>query len=391
MMEKTGSTIKICYISTIYTTLNTFVLKSAEYIHEHTDWDISFICNEEPGWAESLPEYIHYVPVHMNRGISFSPATEKELYAVLKKENYDLVQFSTPNASLYAAIAAKRARVPVRLYCQWGIPYDGLTGWKRYLFKIEEKFVCSRATTIEPDSLSNLQFALSEGLYPKEKGHVVWNGSACGVDLKKFDISRREEYRQIIRNELSIPEDAFVFGFVGRINKDKGINELFGAFRKIQEITGNLYLVAVGRDERDNHIDKELNQWVNENPKIIFTGLSDKVEQYLSAMDCFVLPSYREGFGLSVAEAEAMGLPVIVTDIPGPTDAMAKGKTGVAVPKKDTEALYGAMLKLYWDGNRRAEYGSAGPGFVRDHFEQQELFKRILEDRKELLGSVTKH
>ena len=391
MMEKEGSTIKICYISTIHTTLNTFVLKSAEYIHEHTDWDISFICNDEPEWAAGLPEYIHYIPVHMNRGRSFSPATEKELFEVLKKENFDLVQFSTPNASLYTAIAAKRAHVPVRLYCQWGIPYDGLTGWKRSFFKQLEKFVCSRATTIEPDSLSNLQFALSEGLYPKKKGHVVWNGSACGVDLKKFDISRREEYRQITRNELSIPEDAFVFGFVGRVNKDKGINELFGAFRKIEEITGKLYLVVVGRDERENHIDKDLNQWVNENPKIIFTGLSDKVEQYLSAMDCYVLPSYREGFGLSVAEAEAMGLPVIVTDIPGPTDAMTKGKTGVAVPKKDTEALYGAMLKLYWDGNRRAEYGSAGPAFIRDHFEQQELFRRILEDRKELLGSVTKH
>ena len=390
-MEKTGSTIKICYIATIHRTLNTFVLKSAEYIHENTDWDISFLCDEDPVLAADLPEYIHYYPVPINRGLSFSPKIERQIYALLKRERFDLVQFCTPNASLYTAIAAKRAHVPVRLYCQWGIPYASLTGWKRAFFKLVEKFVCSRATTVEPDSLSNLQFALSEGLYPKKKGHVVWNGSACGVDLKKFDISRRKEFRQIIRNELGIPEDAFVFGFVGRINKDKGINELFGAFQKMQDITGNLYLVVVGQDEREDHIDKDLNQWANENPTIFFTGRSEKVEQYLSAMDCFVLPSYREGFGLSVAEAEAMGIPVIVTDIPGPTDAMAEGKTGITIPKKNTEALYGAMLKLYWDGNRRADYGSTGPVFIRDHFEQQELFRRILEDRKELLCSVTKH
>ena len=390
-MEKTGSTIKICFVSTVHGTLNTFVLKTVEYLHENTDWDFSFICHEDSEWAASLPEYIHYYPVTMNRGLSFSQKTEKQLYKLFKKEEFDLVQFCTPNASLYTAIAASKAHVPVRLYCQWGIAYAGFEGWKRRILKLVEKFVCSRATMIEPDSHSNLQFAISEGLYQTEKGHVIWNGSACGVDLKKFDITRREEYRQKIRSELRISEEAFVFGFVGRINKDKGINELFGAFQKMQDITGNLYLVVVGQDEREDHIDKDLNQWANENPTIFFTGRSEKVEQYLSAMDCFVLPSYREGFGLSVAEAEAMGIPVIVTDIPGPTDAMAEGKTGITIPKKNTEALYGAMLKLYWDGNRRADYGSTGPVFIRDHFEQQELFRRILEDRKELLCSVTKH
>ena len=109
----------------------------------------------------------------------------------------------------------------------------------------------------------------------------------------------------------------------------------------------------------------------------------------MSAMDCYVLPSYREGFGLSVVEAEAMGLPVIVTDIPGPIDAMVEGKNGIVVPKKDAEALYQAMLDLYTDENKRTEYGNAGPAFARENFEQQELFRRILEDRKELLGIGT--
>lgn len=387
-MEDLKSTIKICFITTIHRTLNAFVLKTAEYIHENTDWEISFICQYDKEWAANLPEYIHYHPVTMNRGLSFSPKTERQIYQILKKERFDLVQFSTPNASLYTAIAASKAHVPVRLYCQWGIAYVGFTGWKRRILKFVEKFVCSKATTVEPDSHSNLQFAISEGLYKKEKGHVVWNGSACGVDLEKFNISRREAYRQAIRNELGIPEAAFVFGIVGRVHKDKGITELFGAFQRFQETEPNSCLILVGTDERAELIEKDLNQWANENPKVIFTGLSDKVEQYLSAMDCYVLPSYREGFGLSVVEAEAMGLPVIVTNIPGPVDAMVEGQTGIVIPKQNTEALYEAMLELYRDENKRTEYGNAGPAYAKDNFEQKELFRRILEDRKELLRAA---
>jgi len=162
--------IKICYIATIHRTLNAFVLKTAQFIHENTDWDISFICNDDREWADSLPEYFHYFPVDMNRGLSFSFKTERQIYNILKKEQFDLVQFCTPNASLYTALAAARAKVPVRLYCQWGIAYVGFAGWKRKILKLEEKLVCSRATVIEPDSISNLRFAIAEGLYKKEKG-----------------------------------------------------------------------------------------------------------------------------------------------------------------------------------------------------------------------------
>ena len=139
-----------------------------QYIHENTDWDISFICNYDREWAVHLPPYIHYYPVHMSRGLSFSLKTERQLIKIFKKERFDLVQFCSPNASLYTAIAASKAHVPVRLYCQWGIAYVGFSGWKRSILKLEEKYVCSKATVVEPDSHSNLQFAISEGLYSKE-------------------------------------------------------------------------------------------------------------------------------------------------------------------------------------------------------------------------------
>lgn len=375
---------KICFITTIPLTLNAFVLNTAKYIHENTDWDISFICSDENDFGSSLPKYIHYFPIQMERGISIAGVKAMlEMKKVFKREKFDLIQYSTPNASLYASMAGRLAHVPVRLYCQWGMAFVGFQGLKRKIFQMEEKYVCHLSTHIEPDSNSNLRFAHEIGLYPKSKGSVIWNGSACGVNLTKFDISNKEEYRKDIREQLDIPEDAFVSGFVGRIARDKGVNELLEAYKKLND---DSYLIMVGPSEVDETINQELYTWASKNEKIKFTGYTTVVEQYLSAMDCYILPSYREGFGMGVVEAEAMGVPVIVTDIPGPTDAMIDNETGIVVQKADVESLYNAMISIREDKVRYFAMAEKAHDFAVNNFEQKQLFNYILEDRKKLLG-----
>lgn len=378
---------KICFISTIPSTLRTFVLKTAIYLHENTDWDISFICSEDEEFASELPEFIHYFPVPMERGISISGI--KSMMQMKKnfvKEKFDLIQYSTPNASLYAALAGKLAGIPVRLYCQWGMVYVGFEGIKRQVFKAIEKIVCKLSTWIEPDSVSNLNFAHEENLYPQTKGSVIWNGSACGINLEKFDISQKIKYRKDIREKYNFPEDSFVYGFVGRITKDKGINELLAAFKQIYESNSNVYLMMVGTTEKDDTVDESLFLWSKKCEHVIYTGFTDIVEQYLSAMDTYILPSYREGFGMGVVEAEAMGVPVIVTSIPGPVDAMKENETGIVVKKGSIKELLRAMKKLYEDKHIRKEYSSNAYDFAINNFEQKKLFGKILLDRKRLLG-----
>lgn len=375
---------KICFITTISLTLKAFVLKTAEYLHENTDWDISFICSTDDEFEQMLPEYIHYYPVPMERGINLAGIKAMfEMRKIFKREKFDLIQYSTPNASLYASLAGFLAGIPVRLYCQWGMAFVGFTGLKRKIFKAEEKLVCSLSTWIEPDSNSNLNFAHKEGLYPANKGSVIWNGSACGVNLEKFDIEKKESFRAEIRKQYGIEEQSFVFGFVGRITRDKGINELFQAFKKIY--TGKEYLMLVGPSEVDQTVDAELYKWAKSNQNVMFVGYTNKVEQYLAAMDCYILPSYREGFGMGVVEAEAMGVPVVVTNIPGPIDAMVDGETGIVVEKKDIEELYTAMRRLLKNTELCSQYGNAGVEYVRGYFDQKRLFEKILIDRKKLL------
>ena len=377
---------KICFVTTVSLTLRMFVLKAAEYLHLN-GYDISFICDEDPDFAASLPEYVHYYPIPMKRGISLGGiAAMRKMSKIFQREKFDLVQYSTPNASLYASIAAKRAHVPVRLYCQWGMAYVGFSGLKRKIFKQIEKTVCRLSTWIEPDSFGNLRFSHNEGLYPPEKGSVVWNGSACGIDLDKFDYTQKAAWRNTIREKYNIPEDAVVFGFVGRVTRDKGINELFAASKRLFSVNENAYLMVVGNNEITSAVNTELYHWAKNEPHVFFCGSTNYVEQYLSAMDVYILPSYREGFGMVVVEAEAMGVPVIITDIPGPTDAMIPNVTGITVQKGDDDTLYRAMHILMGDQKLRLDMGANGRSFATERFDQRILLKELLLDREKLLS-----
>ena len=376
---------KICYVTTVSGTLRSFVLPVAKYLAEHTDWEIYMMANSDPDFEKTLPESIHFIPVPMARGISIGGIKAMlKMRKIFKREKFDLVQYSTPNAALYASMAAKAARVPVRLYCQWGMAYVGMHGLKRKIFKFIERQVCKMSTWIEPDSNSNLNFAIKEGLYKADKACVIGNGSACGVNLNKFNIAKKEEYRKKIREEYNIPQDAFVYGFVGRITRDKGINELFTAFKKIYEENQTARLLMVGSIENEEVLNSNLLAWSRNCKNVVFVGSTNVVEQYLSAIDCYVLPSYREGFGMGTIEAEAMGVPVIVTEIPGPIDAMLPNITGKLVPKADAEALYNAMKEIPSDD--LLSFGENGRSFAEENFEQQKLCQLIFEDRKRLLG-----
>lgn len=376
----------LCIVTTVPITLQAFVFPVLRHLVPMTGWKVTVICDSDERLADQLPEGVRYIPVPMKRGISLGGiAAMGKLYKLFREEKFDLVQYSTPNASLYASLAAWLAKIPVRLYCQWGIAYVGFSGFKRKIFKAIEKLVCKLSTRIEPDSFGNLRFSVAEGLYPENKSGVVYNGSSSGVNLEKYDYGKKVLWRQELRSKLGLSPEATVFGFVGRITGDKGINELFTAFRQLPE---DAYLMLVGKEEKTESLQPELYRWAKDEKRILWCGFTDKVEQYLAAMDVYLLPSYREGLATSVLEAQAMGVPVIVSDISGMRDAVEKDKTGLMVPAKDAAALQGAMEQLYRDPGLRQQLGQAGVTFARDRFEQKTLCRYIMEDRKALMGEA---
>lgn len=377
---------KICFVTTIYVTYKCFLKQFSEYLHRSGEYDISLICNNEEKMAEDLPEFVHYFPVKMSRGVSLSAFNAlNEINKIFREEKFDIVQYSTPNAALYASIAAKSNKIPVRLYCQWGIRYMGFEGIKRGIFKFLEKITCDNSTFIEAESNSIRNFALEEKLYSENKSCVIWNGSASGVDLQKFNLENKQGWKRTIRQQYTLNDMDVVFSFAGRLTADKGINELLYAFLNIEKKYPNVKLFIMGGMDDYDSIDTKLFTEAKSSQNIIFTGNVSNVEEYYAASDIFVAPSYREGFGLVVVEAEAMALPAIVSDVPGQTDAVKKDITGLICKVKSGDSLQKAMEKLVEDPKLRANMGNAAANYARNNYEQNKLFELLKKHRGALV------
>ena len=377
---------KICFVTTVPLTLRAFVIDTAKYLHDQGGYDISFICDNDPDFAASLPEYIHYHPVPMKRGISLGGiGAMLKMYRIFRKENFNLVQYSTPNASLYASMAAWLAGVKHRKYHLMGFRYLGFTGIKKYIFSTVEKLCCSLSTDIECVSASNMELGIRDKIFPAKKAHVLFHGSSAGVDLTIFDISKKAEWRAQLRKQFNLADRECVFGFAGRITRDKGINELISAFRNLNAT--NSRLLIIGQHENEDELDLELWQWAKSCDNVVIHPFVNDIQRYFAAMDVLILPSYREGFGNIVIEAQAMGIPVIVSDIPGPVDAMIPQETGLVVPVKDSYALMQAMATLSCDSTMRSFMGVNGRQFVEKYFDSKKVILAAYNELDRALSS----
>ena len=380
---------KICICTTVSVTMKSFVVPTVEYLHNTCGYDITLICNDDNAFRESLPEYIHFIPVHMARGVDIKGfKSVLSLIKVFKREHFDMVQYSTPNASCYASIAAKHCHVPIRLYCQWGIRYVGLSGLKRKIFKAIEKVACRNSTIIRAVSPLNKQFAVNEGLYREEKASIVGNGGTIGVDSSVYSIAEKAVWKKEIREKYNLADDDFVLGFSGRISIDKGCRELLTAFRSLSQNYPKSKLFVVGPFEEHCGIDPELLRWARESKQVVFTGLISGKDmcKYYSAMDVLVHPTYREGFGMVIQEAGALAVPTITTKIPGASEVMVDGISSIHIEAKNSESLFKAMEKLLNDPELTEKLGEEAYRRTMELYERQIMLENQRKDYINILG-----
>ncbi len=379
---------KICFITTVSITLKSFVVETAKYMHNKCGYDVTLICDNDVDFANSLPDYIHYIPVSMSRGVDLSGFKSViDFYKIFKKEKFDMVQYSTPNAACYASIASFLARVPVRLYAQWGIRYIGLAGTSRKIFKFIEKIVCKLSTDIRSVSPMNMQFAIDEGLYKKNKVRVVGNGGTIGVDMSAYDISQKAEWKKGICEKYNINENDFVFGFAGRISADKGCTELLTAFKNVAEADKNAKLLVVGPIEDDCGVPNDLIEWAKESENVVLTGKVDNADMkmYYSAMNVLVHPTYREGFGMVIQEAGALAVPVITTKIPGASEVMEDNSSCLLVEPKSICELQNAMADLLNDKEKTNKLSDGAYKRTKELYDRPIMLENQRKDYIDLL------
>lgn len=376
---------KICAISTVEGTMNSFIIPAMRIMKEH-GYDVTLVCNMSEEFYKKNSEEFHCINIPMKRGASLTDLVKMPFVfrRLFKRCRLDYVQYATPNASLYAALGAKMAKVPKRVYCQWGIRYVGNEGVMRRLLKFFEKITCMCSTHIRPASWKNLDFAVEEGLYEREKAAAIGDGGTIGIDLKQFDIEKKGSSRVEVLEQFPQLKNKLVFGFVGRINKDKGIGELLEAFIRVESKYENAALLLIGGMDGDSSL---YTQYFAKHPNIISMGRTNEVPKYISAIDVLVHPSYREGFSMVIQQAMAMEIPVVTTNIPGPSEVIEKDVTGVLAEPRDVDTLYDAMVWMVEHPEQRVAMGKAGRVRCEKHFTRERMLQLTLEDRESIINS----
>lgn len=382
--------VKICMITTIAKSFECFVTDSAENL-ANKGFDVTIMCNEmDEAFLSKHEKFARCIHLPAKRGVDPVSLVKsvRLMRRVFRRENFDIVQYSTPNAAFYCALSASAMKKSLRVYNQWGLRYIGFKGIKRFIFKMIEKYTCSRSTHVISTSPKNMQFNINEGLCPKEKISVIGKGGTIGVDFSVYDISKKEEYRKQVREEYAIKDGTFVFCFVGRLNADKGINELINAYRALTYRYSDTKLMLIGMEDNTNPPDAELIEWAKNSDSVIFTGVvsSLRVAQLMSACDMMVHPTYREGFSMVIQEGMAMALPVVSTDVPGPSEVIVNHETGILVPAHSDKALLKEMEALMNDSERRQLYIQNGRRRVELLFARPVMLQNIYDNYIKLLG-----
>jgi len=302
-------------------------------------------------------------------------------------ERPDIVHGNTPKASLLSMVSAKLSGVKVRIYMCHGLRYQGTTGIMRLLLMKMEKITCACATEVICVSKGVRNILIEDGICAKNKAVVIHHGSASGIDLDYFKIDSSLQNTDV-REKLGISLTDFIFIFVGRIVKDKGVNELISSFEKLHSQINSVHLILVGSEEKDlNPISKKNRETIETHLNIHAVGRQIDIRPYLLSSDAFVLPSYREGFGMVLLEAGAMGLPCITTNISGCNEIVIHGENGEIIPPRDENALYEKMKDWVVHKDKLAYMSSHARSFVENRFDKKTVWLKLLDEYNRLLTS----
>ena len=289
-----------------------------------------------------------------------------KLYNFIKKEKFDIVISHTPKGGLIGVIASYLAGCNNRIYFRHGLVFETSKGIKKGLLIFIEKIVGNLATKVVNVSKSIEEMSVKLGLNSKSKNILLGKGSCNGVNIQKFspDVSRQKD-----SNDL-------VFGFVGRLSKDKGIVELLEAWTRFNKVFNNSELWLIGPyDERDK-LDESVQNQIKNDSSIKYFGEMEDVSVLYRKMDVFLLPSYREGFPTVVLEASSTGIPIITTKNTGCIDSIIEDVTGIFC-ELNPNNLADKMEFYAKNKNIRIQHGENGRNWIIDNFSEEFIYKQI--------------
>ena len=387
-MTERQKKIKLIRTSTIPGSIETFCRGLLRELQEGENYEVVVVSS--PGKEMEIisqREHVKCIDVPMERHISpFRDIRSLfRLYKVFKKERPDMVHSITPKAGLLSMIAAKLARVPVRLHTFTGLVFPTARGFTKKILILTDKITCACATHIVPEG-EGVKSDLQTYKITQKPLKILGHGNIRGIDLEYYNPTLPEVASEA---EKIRDKDKFTFIFIGRIVGDKGINELIEAFEELKKNASDIRLILVGYFEKSlDPISEKSSEILKEDKDIILAGQQKDVRPWLLASDAFVFPSYREGFPNVVIEAGAMGLPSIVTDINGSREIIINGENGLVIPPHDVKSLFEAMKQMVVNKKERLEMASKSRNMIASRYEQSYVRQCLKDYYKEILNET---
>lgn len=382
---------KLIHVFSIFGTAESFFDGQFKYLTDQ-GYEIVVVSSDAPNTdAFCKRNGVRFVPLNIPRSVSPMAIAKavKSICSLIRKEKADAVFGHTPVGALCAMIAARLCGVKNRVYYRHGLIYTTMQGVKRTIFKTEEIFVASLATSVINVSHSLSKLAVADGLNEAEKQYVIGHGTCGGIDAQNiFNLSLVDvDKLLLIKKKLGLNDADIVFGFCGRICNDKGIPELVDAFELFQKLHSNVKtkLLFIGRFDTRDGISEDKKRQIESNEDIVISGYIDKsdIPYYYSTLDVFVFPSHREGFGMCVVEASAMEKPILDSRAHGCVDAIVEHETGEYIGLSADGICKGMELML--DEELRGKLGKSGRKRVLEWYDFQvmwplvsDLYKKIL-------------
>lgn len=377
---------KLIRISTVPISLSLLLKGQLKYLNKY--YQVVAVSSDGKELKEvEIRENVIIKPINIQRQISIYKdiVSLYKLYNLLKKEKPLIVHSITPKAGLLSMIAAKLARVPIRMHTFTGLIFPSKRGFLQYILIQMDKLLCKCATNIYPEGLGVKNDLVNFKVTSKPL-KILGNGNVNGINTKYFDpaIYTIEDKEQLKR-KLGINQEDFVFVFVGRLVSDKGINELVEVFDRLRINYMDIKLLLVGPEEKElDPLSERTLSAIDNNKGIISVGYQSDVRPYFAISDALVFPSYREGFPNVVMQAGAMGLPAIVTDINGCNEIIINHKNGTIIPVKDAGTLYQMMERYVADKEYVSGLKENAREMIASRYEQSMIWNALLEEYKSL-------
>ncbi len=370
--------IKVAHVATVDLSLRFLLLNQLKSLNQ-AGYAITGVSAAGPHVPDLLQQGIRHIPVTMTRSITpiADLAALWRLYRLMRRERFTIVHCHTPKAELLGQLAARLARVPVVVDTFRGI-YDPADNgrFRRWVLAAMSRLAAGCADLVLCQSREAMEAMVREKRCAPNRIALLGNG----IDIRQFDRARLSPRDlKAARKELGIDSTRPVVGFVGRLVREKGILDLFNAMRLVRAQLPDTQLIVVGPTDTDkpDAISPELAKDYGLSEGCVFTGLRTDMPRLYGLMDVFVLPSSREGFPRAPMEASAMGLPCVLTDIPGCREVVEHGRNGLLVPVGTASALASAIVALLTNKDLSERMGRAGRQKAIESFDEERVFSLV--------------